>query len=350
MPEVYVSARGQGDNLGDSVLRRGLLGLLRPLGRLNVNVVGLGEGYRAALGLGPDDRLVDDARTWGRELVRGAARGYVYGFNAGETYADPAYARHVLKMAPLLALSRLRGGYAVHVGLGLRAPHPVWGRLLGAGLLVCDEVAWRDAESRSWTGRGRVAPDLAYREGAPTSALLEDDGASRDLLAVSLRGDRPAPDRVWLDVVRQVAHELGLTVVAVPQVGRDTPRATELARALGGDVLPWDGVDHAAAEKVVRDVYGRSALVVSDRLHALVLGHTEGAVPVGLGTAPVGKLTRTLATVGAGDVAFVPQDGVDGGVARVLSLAARRAELVGCVAGARSDLDDLADRLRRTAG
>ena len=151
--EVYVSARGQHDNIGDVVLRRGLLAALRPAGRLNVNVVGLPAGYVAALHLAPEDRMVGDAGAWGRALTRGASGGYVYGFNAGETYASRAYAQHCLKMAPLLALSRARRGSAFHVGLGLRAQHRGWAGVLRAALAVCDEVAWRDAVSRDWVGR-----------------------------------------------------------------------------------------------------------------------------------------------------------------------------------------------------
>ena len=94
---------------------------------------------------------------------------------------------------------------AFHVGLGLRAPHALWGRVLGAGLLVCDEVAWRDPESRSWAGRGRVAPDLAYREGAPTSALLEDGGHRLAQRSLDLR-------RVGLDPHLEAAEQAKLQV------------------------------------------------------------------------------------------------------------------------------------------
>ena len=344
--DVLVSARGQTDNLGDSVLRRGLLDALRPLGRLVVNVDGLPDGYVGALGLQAQDLLVRDRREWARRSAAGAWGGAVYGFNAGETYATGGYAGHLLKTAPLVTLSRLRGGAGLHVGLGIRAPHPFWGRVLNLGLLPCDVVAWRDADSRAWVGRGEVAPDWGYAFGSGdlTSARSGDD---RPVLAVSLRGDRPAPGRVWTDTVRALASDRSLDVVVAPQVGRDLPRARELATDLGGELVAWDGGDHAAAEKVVRDIYRRASFVVSDRLHALVLGHTEGALPLGLAPGSADKLTRSLATVGATGVAF-STDGlaVAEAVARVDALDARRPELVDTVARARARLDGLRGRMR----
>ncbi|WP_157465498.1 hypothetical protein [Cellulomonas sp. Leaf395] len=348
MRDVLVSARGQTDNLGDSVLRRGLLDALRPLGRLVVNVDGLPDGYVGALGLQAQDVLVRDRRDWARRSLSGAWAGAVYGFNAGETYATAGYAGHLLKTAPLVATSRLRGGAGLHVGLGLRAPHRLWGLALNVALLSCDVVAWRDADSRSWVGRGAVAPDWGYAFGAPDLTAARD-GSDRPVLALSLRGDRPAPSAVWVETVRALASDRSLDVVVVPQVGRDLPRARELATDLGGELVPWDGVDHAAAEKVVRDVYRRASFVVSDRLHALVLGHTEGALPVGLTSGSAGKLTRSLATVGATGTAFSTEGiGVDNALARIDELATRRPELVDTVARARTRLDGLRAQMRRS--
>ena len=347
MGEVLVSARGQVDNLGDSVLRRALLRAIRPVGHLTVNVVGMPEGYLSGLDLRPGDRLVRDPADWGPRLARGLLNGALYAYNAGETYADAAYTRHCLLTLPLLLAGRVRGGRAVHTGFGVRSSHPVWGRALRLGLAACDEVTWRDAPSRKAIGVGTVAPDWAYGEGSSTSDIEgAADASGRDVLAVSLRFDRPVPSDAWFDAVREAARNRGLGIVAVPQVGRDTERAALLARQLGGDVLPWDGHDHASREEVVRAVFRRSSLVVSDRLHALVLGHTEGALPVGFGTASVDKVVRTLATVGVYDVAFHQGEVTTRrAVQRIDDVDSRRAELLATVRPARTRLAELSDRI-----
>ena len=56
--QVYASAVGQYDNLGDTVLRRGFLDGLRRVGPLNVFVGKRDADYLSALGLGEADTLV----------------------------------------------------------------------------------------------------------------------------------------------------------------------------------------------------------------------------------------------------------------------------------------------------
>jgi polysaccharide pyruvyl transferase WcaK-like protein len=346
MNDILVSGKGQPDNLGDSVLRRGLLDALRRHGDLVVSVVDLPDAYLSGLGLQPQDTVVASRSDWQQRVARSCLSGCLYAFNAGEAQQTREYALAYLKMLPLLVVNRLRGGRAVHVGFGLRAPDRTWGRAMRPVLAACQEVAWRDADSRQWAGVGTVEPDWAYACGTPDDDAGRRPWAERDVLAVSLRFDRAAPGPVWFDVLRTVARDAGLRVVAVPQVERDIPRAREIAAELGGDVLEWDGHDHAVNEARVRAVYGESRLVVSDRLHAVIMGHTEGAVPIGFGTQSVSKLTRTLAPVGLRDVTF-SQDDVDvaEGARRVHAALERHEEIVGYAAAARDRLDALAARL-----
>ena len=346
MNDILVSGKGQPDNLGDSVLRRGLLDALRRHGDLVVSVIDLPDAYLSGLGLQPGDTTISDRSQWQQRVARSCLTGCLYAFNAGEAQLTAGYAASYLKMLPLLVANRLRGGRAVHVGFGLRSPDATWGRAMRLVLSACQEITWRDAESRRWVGIGSVEPDWAYACGTPDDAPGRQAWADRDVLAVSLRFDRAAPNAVWYDVVRTVAKEAGLRVVAVPQVERDVPRAREMAAELGGEVLEWEGHDHAVNEARVRAMYGRSRLVVSDRLHAVIMGHTEGAVPIGFGTQSVSKLERTLAPVGLHDVTFT-QDGVDTteGARRIHAALERHEEIVGLAAAARDRLDALAARL-----
>ena len=66
------------------------------------------------------------------------------------------------------------------------------------------------------------------------------------------------------------------------------------------DHLRWDeGRSHREQEALVRGCYERSLAVVSDRIHALIIGLTEGAVPIGFTTGPAEKVSRTLAAITA---------------------------------------------------
>jgi hypothetical protein len=78
-----------------------------------------------------------------------------------------------------------------------------------------------------------------------------------------------------------------------------------LATLLTADQLRWDhGRSHREQEALVRGCYAESLAVVSDRIHALIIGLTEGAVPVGFTTGSAEKVSRTFAAVTGARMGF----------------------------------------------
>ncbi len=317
MTRILVSAEGQADNVGDSVLRRGLLDTLRAHGHLVVRLADSTPDYVNGLRLSADDEVITSQALWRQAVMAAARQGDVLAHNAGEALLERGWALGYARMAPVLTLARLRGGHALHLGYGMRAPNALWGAVVRAALAPCDLVTWRDDASRRWVGSGATAPDWAYAAGptsptgdAPGTSVADLPSPGRDLLAVSLRGDRELPSDAWAATVRSIAADRRLTIAVAPQVGRDRARAAELATRLGGTLVDDEDWSHDAVEARVRAVYRRAAAVVSDRLHAVVMGHTEGAVPVGLGRS-VSKIARTLATVGLAHAAIPDGDARD---------------------------------------
>lgn len=357
--EVLASAVGQHDNVGDTVLRRAYLDVLRPLGRLHVYVGDKPDGYVRGLAPHEDDVLHRDPATWRRAVSAALLRGAVYGFDSGETEVRAPYAKRYLRLAPLLLANRLRGGTAVQVGVGVREAQP-WRRPIAGVLRLCDVVTWRDGYSRDLMGVGTVAPDWAFALGAPSDALLADDTADRPLLAVGVRLDTAARraelDADWCARLRDLAEGLGVRPVVVVPVARDSAPAEELAARLDAECVTFPDDDHVRQEERLRDVYRRSRYVVGDRLHAVVMGATEGALPVGLTgrprpDGPPDKVRRTLEAAGIAGTC-VPRDLADGTAARatLADALARRAEVMGAVVAAREALELLADRVHAAAG
>lgn len=354
--EVFVSAVGQHDNIGDTVLRRAYLDVVRPLGRLHVFVGDKPDGYVRGLDLQPTDVVHRAPASWRAAVRQGLLSGSFYGFDSGETEVRRPYARRYARLAPLLAVNRARGGVAVQVGTGVRASQP-WRVPIAAVLRLLDVVSWRDQYSRDLMGVGTVAPDWAFALGPDAGTLRA--GTDRPLLAVSVRqgtGDvlREPPDAAWAGRVRELADGLGLTPVVVTQVGRDGPLGDRIAADLGAEHVGWHDDDHAAQEARLRDVYRRCSHVLSDRLHVVVVAATEGAVPVGL-TAPAtpggapDKVERTLHAAGITGTCL-PRDlrDVDSAVATLAGT--RRDDVVDAVLAARTRLDALADRIHSAAG
>jgi hypothetical protein len=62
----------------------------------------------------------------------------------------------------------------------------------------------------------------------------------------------------------------------------------------GTEPLLFGEESHAEWEKKVRALHRESAIVASDRIHALIVGATEGAVPLAVSSGSTEKALRTL--------------------------------------------------------
>ncbi|WP_144795953.1 polysaccharide pyruvyl transferase family protein [Microbacterium paludicola] len=346
MGEVFASAMGQYDNVGDTVLRRPFLRALRDAGPLNVFIGTRSDEYLSALGLSGDERLFRDSNAWrkaiSREMIRG---GMTYAFNAGEIEVTRPYAAHYLRLAPLLAASKLRGGRAIHVGLGVRRPTR-WIPAVRATLRLCDAVSWRDDMSRKVVSLGTTAPDWAFAEGAPNDQLDQRaQDMSRSSLVFAPRYNGIQPDDEWCARFAQAATSLNLRIVVAAQIQRDNPVAEELARKWDAEAVLWDDADHSRQEHKLRLAYSGARVVVSERLHALVIGATEGAVPVALGTSPADKALRTIDGAGLAPLYITPTS-VDDAILDALTTASvQSGKLATSVRRARAELDEMKARI-----
>ncbi|TNM61075.1 hypothetical protein FHN55_17860 [Streptomyces sp. NP160] len=345
--KVFASAVGQHDNLGDTVLRRAFLRTVRRAGQLHVYVGRPGDDQVSALGLEADDVVVRTSSEWRAELRRTLGRTpALYSFDTGEKELERRFALRYLRTAPLLVANRLRGGASVHLGVGLRRATP-WRYPMAAVLRLCQEVTWRDEHSHRWMGVGRTAPDWAFHEGASTEELRAQH--PRDVLAVALRASlphdrRPEPSSEWAHEVAAAAGSLGLRPVFTAQIGRDGELASRLADAVGAEAMTWGSAHHGEMEARLRPLYRRSAVIVSDRLHGLVIAATEGASPLALSSGPLDKATRTLAAAGLSEASVQHSPTSGAAVARALEGAVgRRSRVVESVIAARRELDRLSD-------
>jgi len=302
---IFVWIHGQDDNLGDVVLRRPLIELLRPLGQLELYVGDGSPGFLEALRLKPQDRCHPSLADWTQRLWRSAWRKpWCFVFKPGETSLNYPKLRRLLPLWPALLAGKWGHGKVINLGAGIRESERLPAQLLGRLYGLADLTLWRDARSARLASNGAVMPDWAFAEGCHEAQM---DARPRDCLALSLRGDRPSPDAALLEALRRFAIAQGLKLSLVTQVRRDEGLLRRLAQPLGAEFLDWGSRSHLQQEQRVRALYRRSRLVVSDRLHALILGLSEGAVPLGLitedGKARPDKLRRPFDSIGFPQVA-----------------------------------------------
>ncbi|WP_345801558.1 glycosyltransferase [Microbacterium sp. AZCO] len=340
--EIYVPGIGQYDNIGDIILRRQLLRWLEPLGRLHVFVGNAREGYAESL-VGPEHVVYRSFTAWYRSALKDAVRGdAAYVFKPGEIQITFAGLKEHISTLPLLAALKLRRKPVLRVGAGARGFERIPKLLMQPSLAMTDLIAWRDARTAAFLGRGEVMPDLAFGEG---EAEPRGDG-ERPLLIVSMRSDRPLPSDAWFSAVRSFADERELEIVSVVQVERDAERSKVLAERLGGRYHAWSGDDHERHEAELRDLYRCTSLAVSDRLHVLITAVTEGAAPVAPLVDDSDKIDRHFAAAGIEGVS-IPTRGLGEGVIRetLAEAADGWPRVQGALAEARVRLDSVRTRV-----
>ena len=341
---VFAWLGGQRDNVGDSALRRAYADALRPLGPLVVWSGGPHGDYDPGLGLAPDDRVCRSFLAWtGALLARAVRGGAVLALNAGEYTLTHRYFLKSLLLLPVAAILRLRGGRVVWAGAAIPRARRGYGWLFRLYARMANVLLWRDSETADVLYPAATMPDWAFAL-APEETPAEDapiDATTRPYLVVSLRFDRPLPSREWAREVQAMADRLGLRLLLVTQVRRDDARAREVLGMLDhAELLTWGEPDHRARELRVRSVYRDARVVLSDRLHVLIMAATEGAVPLGWVEAATTKIDRHFGEV---DLAWVATPSALASLAQLDDARLREmsAEVSASTAASRARLDDV---------
>lgn len=282
---TYLWLSGHVRNVGDSMLRRPYAAALRKRGPLRVWTAAPGTGYVDGLELQSGESMSSFFR-WYSSFVGQVVKGRpTFAFNAGEFGVTKSYLAGMILLLPWLLVLRTKGGEFIWVGGSVRRRRNgmMWPFDLLAGW--SKPLIWRDTTSQRLMGRGEAEPDWAFglRPGGcwATSVQSTPSLSERTHLALALRGDRPYPVPEWVDAVARLRDRLSLKVVCVVQVSDDEATAVQLAQQLGGDVVRWEHGHHRLQEDLVRGWYRKSAALLSDRLHGLIMGATEGTVPLG---------------------------------------------------------------------
>lgn len=298
---VYYWCIGQDDNIGDVVLRRRMLRTLRRLGPVHALVGDASDGFVEALDLTAGGEVVhrSKARWAARALAAATRSGFVLAYDPGEVQIGSQSAASHAALLPVQLLAKVRGGASVRAAVSLLGGESPWRAPVLASARLCDVNAWRVPPPIEGVRQRRVMPDWAFDERLDDLDDPPPEDAPRTTFLLSYRYNRPPLDEAALAAVRAVAAERSLDVVVFNQVRRDRDRSIELAERLGAHAEVWDdGTSHLERERAVRSLLRGAAAVASDRLHALIVGAVEGAVPIGLLTATDTKIGPHLRVAG----------------------------------------------------
>ncbi|MCD2498726.1 hypothetical protein [Microbacterium nymphoidis] len=345
---TFVSLTGPAGNIGDALIRRETLEWAR--GTSDELVAYVGEApdvWLHQLGVPTGTIVLRTKRSVPRWLwlLATAPRRPVLVLEAGEVPLDRGNGLRELVFLAETVIVRLKRGVVVRPPRGIRAPSnpALWLHALAARW---SQVAlWRDEKSAALVGGAQVVPDVGFAAGVRAGS----DEEAREELIISLRGARPMPSAAWIEAVRAFARTEGLRIRTVVQVREDEQRSRELADALGGEFEPWGDIDAVTQERNLRARYDDAPMVISDRMHVLVLAALSGAVPVELVPTPTGKIAAAFDVIGLHGVSHDSRDADVNALTQVLvTQRGRRDEVIAAVSAAADKIAHLESRMRET--
>lgn len=296
MKHIFINPAGQRDNIGDSALRRPYLDALRKSGRLHV-YVGDDLDYATNLGIQANDIVYSSRGKWLVHSFKAAfRRELVFAVNAGEFVGTAREKQKSLWQLLLARISRMSSGVVVIAGASVRPDTNVKSTVLPRLARIAKIVTWRDSHTRDLIERGTVQPDWAF------SIIAGNDvpAHNRTHIGLLVRGDRPPITAEFLQGLHDIADSEGLEICVAVQVRRDRDRARKISADLGIKLFDWLPKDnHERQEIALRKFYQSCKYVFSDRIHALIISATEGAIPVAIANPAPDKVRRTFAHIGS---------------------------------------------------
>ncbi len=325
---AYVSLVAQHSNLGDLVLRAEALKAVHRAGiEATALIDGMPDSYVSAIGVPPSTRLISSRREFRTRLMSSRNGPSLLVLSPGPQMVQPGL-RGLRISATVLAqvlASRAAGGAVVALGRALDpVPRGVVSSIERMTARATSAYVTREtATAEALRPHALRAPDLAFGVEAGLAS------PSKEHVALSFRFDSH-PALAQVERAAGVIRNAGYEPLMVTQVEADDQFHAQAARAMRCDAVLWEGRSHKAQLERVSRAYARSRAVLSDRLHSLIFGINQGALPIERRRSAESKVARALRGVVTYQSVNESFDGLDevleiskSGVARELILTER---------------------------
>jgi hypothetical protein len=291
--DIFASVLAQHENLGDVLLRRQMVQYLGHHGRLHILGGSSPPDYVSCLNLPESAVIYASPGRWLTELARAAAHKravMVYSPGPQRLIDRPRILLSEGSRLLVTSLLRASGAPVIRLGRSFEGQSALMTRLARRHTSLLSLSVTRDGRLKGHHN-SHTLPDIAVSAGDPSPDF------AGDRLAVSLRFDRILDIPSFAKELSAVAEARGLQPTVVSQVTFDQERHDQLASLLG---VSHVGTETRTSLRIasVTNAYRGSALVLSNRLHALVMGLTHGAVPWLLDTGREQKVESAMQELG----------------------------------------------------
>lgn len=292
---AVLSVAAQEDNLGDIEIRERLFSCISSTGIEIIGFKGLSSSsYMEAFLKYERCTWFSKAFSMQLKFIKCLFKGYRLHFfmapgPSGFSSQPKAVVRSFANLINMI-LAKLSGGTVHIVGRAYRG-QGISRVIEIAAIKIADTVAVRDELSNlAIGGRGKTLPDLAF---SGTRYL----GLQRKYIAISVREDEGLFPESFDSLIAGI-REFGAIPILVTQVRRDNGLMKKIALRSGIEFLQWDDdISHSVQRDRIEEIYRMSSVIVSNRLHGLIMGLMAGATPIPLINFGNTKLLPTMKVV-----------------------------------------------------
>jgi hypothetical protein len=287
--KVFIPVVGQVINIGDTLHRKILISWLRKESlQLHIYVGNSPQSFLDALELKEQDIIYKSLSKWLCALVfKDFFRKKSFIFNPGEITFSKSRLVKELALFPFYFYVKITGGEILRIGVAAKSDIKIgykwlWNRLIS----LSNKIYWRTIKSSELFNNGEVIPDLAFYK------IDNDiDYSKKSFIVICMRGDRQLPSQKWFEAVKEFQKRNNLQIAVVSQVKIDNDRSKEIATKLEGEYYIWENqYSHNEQEEIVNEIYRKSKISISDRLHVLIAAYTKGVVPTDISVVESNKV------------------------------------------------------------
>jgi polysaccharide pyruvyl transferase WcaK-like protein len=284
-PSFFYLLRTQYENMGDLVINRECIALLRERGNVLVNTDGVPMRFLEGLGLSSTEEEKNSRKFWQRILLSAFRRktGTYLVLVPGAVIGGANFFQGVRH--GLLALSyeflRRIGVKTIRLGASLGPFTPLRSKLEAWKGRTMHFVGLRDSLSIEQARKlgirsSKRFPDMALLLPTHASTKMHD----RSCIVVSFRAHTSVvlPDlaRQIEEVIDKIDPEQNAEIIFSAQVARDQPVMNEIFHLINCS-RPKNIVSLIDDQPGLFSLYGRADVVISNRLHVLIFALSRGA-------------------------------------------------------------------------
>jgi hypothetical protein len=304
--KIFVPVVGQFTNVGDVLHRRELLSWLKDVGELHIYLGNAPKSFIEGLKLDSNAILYTSLKKWLWMIFCSGYKKTTFVFNPGEIRLGRRRLIGEIALFPIQLLVRLKRGEVLRVGIAAMSNSSknflwLWKFLF----MPATQIYWRTFHSKEMFNRGKVIPDLAFYDIAETNF---SDSTRKDL-TISMRADCTLPSEKWFNAISEFSKDFNLNINVVSQVRMDNTSTVEIARKLNARSVVWpDETSHFEQEKILTEIYLKTKLVLSDRLHVLIAAYSKGAIPANILSVPSQKVQHHFSVLNLNNISIVESE------------------------------------------